>query len=175
MSDIKVNKNVVWLIWIFTAIVYALVIILHELPKSDWQPSFVGYLAGLNATINGTCFALLLTSYFVIRKGNVALHKKLNTTAMILSLVFLLSYVVRNFFAADVSYGGSFEGLYLFVIVSHILLAGISLPFILLSYYHGFIDNRIRHRKLVKFVFPIWLYVTFTGVLVFLFLAPYYE
>ena len=175
MSEVKVNRSIIILIWLFTAVVYALVIILHELPKSEWQPDFIGYLPGLNATLNATCFILLSISFFVIKKGNVGLHKKLNTTAMVLSVLFLLSYVTRNYFADDVIYQGGYRMLYLFILLTHILLAGVSLPFILLSYYHGFIDNRKLHKKLVKFVFPIWLYVTLTGVLVYLFLAPYYD
>ena len=171
MNDTHPKKSIIALIWIFTALVYALVIVLHELPKSDWAPSFISTLPALNAVINGTCFTLLVVSFFVIRRGNVSLHKRLNTSAMILSVLFLLSYVTNHFFSGDTVYMGSFKGLYYFVLITHILLAGVSLPFILLAYYHGFIDNRAKHRKLVKFVYPMWLYVTFTGVLVFLFLC----
>ena len=164
------GKLIVRLIWLFTIVVYALVIVLHELPKAEWQPDFVGFLPGLNALINGTCFLLLVSSLIAIKKGNITLHKRLNSSAMILSVVFLLSYITNHYFAADTHYLGDFKTVYYIILITHILFAGISLPFILLAYYHGFIDNRVKHRKLVKFVYPIWLYVTLTGVLVFLFL-----
>jgi putative membrane protein len=83
--------------------------------------------------------------------------------------------VFYHLFADETKYGGDFLGIYYFILVTHIILAGVSLPFILLAYYRGFIGDIAKHRKMVKFVYPIWLYVTFTGVLVFLFLAPYYN
>lgn len=172
---IKGDKRILTGIWVFTVIVYALVVFLHELPQASSAPGFVPYQPLLHATINGTCFLLLLASLFAIRKRQVELHKKLNTAAMFLSLIFLLSYVVHHYFAGDTSYGGDFKSLFYFVLITHILLAGLSLPFILLAYYRGLIGDYQRHRKLVKFVFPVWVYVTFTGVLVYLFLAPYYS
>jgi putative membrane protein len=170
----KPNKIIIWGIYIFSAVVYGLVIILHELPGSDFAPAFISFQPLLHAVLNGSCFILLLTSLSFIKKGNVEMHKRLNTLAMLLSVVFLLSYVVYHYFAGDTSYLGEFKGVYIFILLTHILLAALSLPFILLAYYHGFIGNVAKHKKMVRFVYPIWLYVTFTGVLVYLFLVPYY-
>lgn len=170
----KPNKNIIWGIYIFTAAVYALVIILHELPGATSAPAFTAFQPLLHASLNGACFVLLILSLMAIKNKNVNLHKRLNSLAMLLSLVFLLSYVVYHYFAGDTEYLGDYKGIYYFVLLTHILLAGFSLPFILLAYYHGFIKNLDKHRKLVKFVYPVWLYVTFTGVLVYVFLAPYY-
>tara|TARA_Y100000385_G_scaffold128189_2_gene133443 strand:+ start:52920 stop:53390 length:471 start_codon:yes stop_codon:yes gene_type:complete len=155
-------------------LVYALVIVLHELPGAEVAPEFIVYQPLMHSIINGTCFILLLLSLSFIKRGNVAMHKRLNTTAMLLSVLFLLSYVVYHYFAGDTAYLGDYKGLYIFILITHILLAGLSLPFILLAYYHGFIGNIVKHKKMVRFVFPVWLYVTFTGVIVYLFLAPYY-
>jgi putative membrane protein len=155
-------------------LVYALVIVLHELPGAEVAPEFTVYQPLMHSIINGTCFILLLLSLSFIKRGNVAMHKRLNTTAMLLSVLFLLSYVVYHYFAGDTAYLGDYKGLYIFILITHILLAGLSLPFILLAYYHGFIGNIVKHKKMVRFVFPVWLYVTFTGVIVYLFLAPYY-
>ncbi len=168
------NKTIIWGIYIFSAVVYALVIILHELPGSEFVPAFTSFQPLLHAVLNGSCFILLLTSLSFIKKGNVEVHKRLNTLAMLLSVVFLLSYVVYHYFAGDTSYLGDFKGIYIFILLTHIFLAGLSLPFILLAYYHGFIGDVVKHKKMVRFVFPVWLYVTFTGVIVYLFLAPYY-
>ncbi len=168
------NKNIIRGIYLFSALVYALVIVLHELPGAEVAPEFTVYQPLMHSIINGTCFILLLLSLSFIKRGNVAMHKRLNTTAMLLSVLFLLSYVVYHYFAGDTAYLGDYKGLYIFILITHILLAGLSLPFILLAYYHGFIGNIVKHKKMVRFVFPVWLYVTFTGVIVYLFLAPYY-
>jgi|TARA_B110001469_G_scaffold76011_1_gene72107 putative membrane protein len=168
------SKSIVWGIYIFSAIVYALVIILHELPGAELAPPFTSFQPLLHASLNGTCFILLIASLTFIKKGNVQMHKRLNSLAMLLSVMFLLSYVVYHYFAGDTEYLGDFKRIYIFILVTHIFLAGLSLPFILLAYYHGFIGNLVKHKKMVRFVYPIWLYVTCTGVIVYLFLAPYY-
>lgn len=171
---IELDKRVVYGIYAFTAVVYGLVILLHELPEVAYKPSFVSYLPALNAVINGTCFMLLIGALVAIKKKLIKLHKQLNTTAMVLSVLFLLSYVLNHYFSGDTVYGGNMTGLYYFILISHILLAGISLPFILLAYYKAYAGDMEGHRKMVKFTYPMWVYVTFTGVLVFMFLAPYY-
>lgn len=170
----KENKSVIWGIWIFTVVVYALVIILHEMPGAENTPAFVAYLSPLNATINCTCFLLLIASLFAVKSGKIGWHKKLNTAAIVLSVFFLLSYVMNHYFSGDTVYGGENKTLFYFILISHIVLAGLSLPFILLAYYRGYIGAVSKHKKLVRFTYPVWLYVTFTGVLVYLFLAPYY-
>jgi len=173
-TDQIVDKRVTRFIWVFTAIVFALVIVLHELPKMNWQPSFVLFLPKLNASINGTVFILLLTTLWAIKMGKITMHRKLNTVAMVLSVLFLLSYVTNHYFSGDTIYGGEMSGLYYFVLITHVVLAGLSLPMILFSYYYGHLNLVHKHKKLVRFTYPIWLYVAFTGVLIYLFLSPYY-
>jgi len=175
MTEGVVNKNVTRLIWIFTALVYGLVIVLHELPEANSKPNFITNLSLINAIINGTTFVLLIFSLWAVKSKKIGLHKKLNTTAMVLSVIFLLSYLANHYFTGDTKYGGSMVGLYYFVLISHIFLAGVSLPFILFSYYFGYLNIIQRHKKLVRFTYPIWLYVALTGVLIYLFLAPYYH
>ena len=168
------NKTIKWGIWVFTAVVYILVMLLHELPALESAPTFVKSLPAFNAFINGTSFILLILALVYIKKGNVPMHKALNTTAMVLAVVFLLSYVTNHTFSGDTIYGGDYKGVYYFVLISHIVLAGLSLPLILFAYAYGYFDLRVKHKKMVKVTYPLWLYVTFTGVLVYLFLAPYY-
>jgi putative membrane protein len=162
------------LIWVFTVVVYALVIALHELPGMESNPSWSKYQPLANALLNGSCFVILISSFIAIRRKKVALHKFLNTSAMFLSLVFLLNYVVYHSISGDTQYGGDSRGLYLFILLTHIALAGISLPMILFAWMRGYYNDIVGHRKLVRFTYPIWLYVTLTGVLVYLFLSPYY-
>lgn len=170
----KEDKRVIWGIWIFTLVVFALVIILHELPQAEEMPAVMAHAPLFHALLNGTCAILLIVSLLAVKKRNIPLHKKLNTGAMLLSVIFLLSYVVFHYFSGDTVYGGEMKGLYYTILLSHILLAGLSLPFILLAYYRGLIGSIDKHKKLVRFTYPVWLYVCVTGVAVYLFLAPYY-
>lgn len=174
MTEKIVDKRITRFIWVFTAIVFAIVIVLHELPKMEWQPPFILFLPKLNAFINGTVFILLLTTLWAIKRKNIQLHKKLNTAAMVLSVLFLLSYVANHYFSGDTKYGGDMSGLYYFVLITHVVLAGLSLPMILFSYYYGYLNLVHKHKNLVRFTYPIWVYVAFTGVLIYLFLSPYY-
>ena len=168
------NKKVTVFIWVFTMVVFALVTLLHYIPKPDEAPAFTKLLPLLNASLNGTCFVLLISSLVMIKKKNVAMHQRLNTLAMILSVFFLLSYVLYHITNGDAKYGGENKGLYFFILFSHVILAGLSLPAILIAYYKAWLGNVAAHRKIVKYTYPVWLYVTFTGVLVYVFLKPYY-
>lgn len=169
------DKRIVSGIYVFTAAVYALVIILHELPKAAFMPEWMQHLPMFHAFLNGSCTLFLIASLVAIKSKNILMHKSLNTMAMLFSLIFLLSYVTYHYFSGDTRYLGDYKGLYYFILISHIFLAALSLPFILLAYYRGLIGQIEKHKKLTRFTYPIWLYVTITGVMVYLFLAPYYE
>jgi len=141
--------------------------------------------------LNGTCSVLLLFSLWAIKKRNIPLHRRLNLTAFLLSSLFLVSYVTAHYFIPDTHFGdtdhnGMLDGaeqaavsgikpVYLFILLSHIFLAVIVLPLVLLSFYYGWTDQRQKHRKLTRFSYPIWLYVTITGVVVYLMISPYYN
>lgn len=170
----KENKNIIRGIWLCSTVVFLLVVSLREIPKPDFRPAFTYYQPLVHALFNGTVFILLLFSLVAIKQKQITLHKKLNSVAMIVSLLFLLSYVVYHFFSPETKYGGDLSGLYFFILASHVILAAVSLPFILLAYYRGYIGQVEKHRKMVKAVYPVWLYVALTGVLVYLFLSPYY-
>ena len=175
MSDIKENKLLKRGIIIFTVLVYGLVIVLHEIDFNIETPEFAKSQPLLHAILNGATFLALIFALVAVKKGNVGLHKKLTSTGMLLSLVFLLSYVLYHTLADSTAYEGDMTGLYYFILVTHIILAGLSLPFILLAYYRGFIGDVEKHKKIVKFTYPVWLYVALTGVVVYIFLSPYYS
>ena len=154
-------------------------------------PGFVYFLPKLNAILNGTCSVLLLTSLYFIRQGNVAVHKRLNILTFILSSVFLVSYILFHYFAPETRYGdldgngvlssqeivvaGWLRYVYYVILITHILAAIAVLPLVLLSFYRGLQMQVEKHKKLVRFTFPIWLYVTVTGVIVYLMISPYYN
>jgi putative membrane protein len=174
MSNKKSNKIFVWGIWVFTVVVYALVMSLHYVPKFDDAPVFTQQLPLFHAFLNGSCFVLLILSLISVKKKNIQLHRRLNTVAMLFSVVFLLSYVLYHATNNDTNYGGDYSGVYYFILITHILLAALSLPAILFAFYKGFIGDIENHRKIVRYTYPVWLYVALTGVLVYLFLKPFY-
>ena len=161
---------------IVSILVFAIVVILNVLPKPDFTPAFIPYLPTLNATINGTCFVLLLISFYFIKQKNIAAHKKVNMTAFFLSALFLVSYILYNYFSEETKFPkeNSLRPLYLFILLTHIVLASLVLPFILMSFYRGLNMQVEKHKKIVRWTFPIWLYVTLTGVIVYLMISPYY-
>ncbi len=169
------RRSILISIYVITAVVYVLVVLLHQLPAPSTTPEFVAHLPLVNATINGCCTLLLIASLVAIRLRHFQIHARLNTGAMVLSLVFLLSYVLNHTFRGSTSYGGDHRGLFLFLLISHIILAGVSLPMILMAYYRGWLGQVAEHRRLVRFTYPLWLYVTISGVLVYLCMAPYYS
>ncbi len=159
--------------------VFALVVCLNQkiIPAPETIPGFVKTLPLLNALINGTCSILLLLSLYFIKKKRIDIHKRINLTAFVLSSLFLVSYVLFHFFAKETKFPSDnpMRPVYLIILISHIILAALVLPLVLLSFYHGLKNNVATHRKLVRFSYPIWLYVTITGVIVYLMISPYYQ
>jgi putative membrane protein len=159
--------------------VFLLVIVLNRqlIPAPAEIPAFIYKLPLLHAITNGTCSLLLIISYMSIRRKRVTLHKRLNVTAFLLSALFMASYVTYHYMAPETPFptGNPLRPLYLFILSSHIILAAVVLPLILLSFYHGLKNNVAKHRKLTRWSFPIWLYVTVTGVVVYLMISPYYQ
>ncbi len=150
---------------------------LHFLPKPDHVPEIIKHCPLLNAILNGTCTILLIASFIAIRNKKIAIHKKLNVTAFILSALFLLSYVAYHSFGKETLFpkDNPLRPVYIFILSSHIILAAVVLPMVLLSFYRGLTNQVIKHRKLARWTLPIWLYVTTTGVVVYLMISPYYN
>lgn len=191
--SVENEKPVKLTIYITTLLICVVVTILNQkwLPHPDTFPDFIYKLPALNALLNGTCSVLLLASLLAIKRGNIALHKRLNLSAFVLSALFLISYVTAHYFIPDTRYGDAdhdgvmtaaesaavsgIKPLYLVILLSHIFLAIVVLPMVLLSFYYGLTDQRQKHWKLTRFSYPIWLYVTVTGVVVYLMISPYYN
>jgi putative membrane protein len=135
-----------------------------------------GLLPRVHAIINGTTAVLLLLGLWFIKAQKIVLHRAMMVSAFALSALFLVSYVLSKINADPIPYGG--EGfvryLYFFILISHILLSIPVLPLAMFAIYWGFTGAYKRHRKVVRWTFPIWLYVAVTGVLVYLFMQSYY-
>jgi putative membrane protein len=159
-------------------VVFLAVVVLNRkwLPRPDVMPSFVTVLPALNGFINATCSLLLLLSLYFIKQKNIAAHKTTNIITFGLSSVFLVSYVLYHYFADETIFpvDNPLRPVYLTILITHIILAATVLPLVLLSFYYGLRMNVERHKKLVRFTYPIWLYVTVTGVVVYLMISPYY-
>ncbi|OAQ41667.1 hypothetical protein A5893_00720 [Pedobacter psychrophilus] len=173
--------------------VFLVVVILNRkiIPVTIEIPSFVYFLPKLNAFINGTCSILLLVSLYFIKNKNITAHKRTNIITFILSSLFLVSYILFHYFAPETKFGdlnndgvlnskeivssGNLRYVYYVILITHIVLAAGVLPLILLSFFRGLKMQVERHKKLVRWTFPIWLYVTVTGVIVYVMISPYYN
>lgn len=173
---IKNEKNILKGIFILSGLVLIAVIVLGLLPRADHVPDFVKTLPTLNAFLNGMCSVLLIASFYFIKKKDIQTHKKLNIVTFVLSSIFLLSYVTFHSFGIETKFPSDnpIRPIYLAILISHIILAAVVLPLVLLSFYFGLTNKVTAHRKLTRFSFPIWLYVTVTGVIVYLMISPYY-
>jgi len=151
----------------------------------------VSFLPRLNAMINSTVSVLLVAGYIAIRNKKITTHRSLMLTAFFLSGLFLISYVVYHLISPDsTKFGdinhdavlspeeavaaGSVRYIYYFVLLTHILLSTAIVPMVLTTIYRAYSQNFQKHRKLARWTFPLWLYVSVTGVVVYLLIAPYY-
>lgn len=171
------DKIILRFVFAITAVVVLLVIVLRYIPRPHEMPAFAKVLPKINALINATCTILLGSSFLCVRSGKIAAHKRLNLLTFILSTIFLLSYVAYHAVAPETLFpkANPWRPVYLFILSSHILLAMIVLPLVLISFYRGLTNQIPLHRKIVRWSFPIWLYVTTTGVIVYLMISPFYR
>lgn len=136
----------------------------------------LGFLPPIYASINALTALLLLWAVVQIKKGNKALHEKLIKTCMVLSVLFLIMYVIYHATADATPYLG--EGvskfIYFFILITHIVLSIVVIPFVLFTYARAANSDFERHKKIAKITFPLWLYVALSGVVVYLMIAPYY-
>jgi putative membrane protein len=175
---------------VFSVIVFAAVVLLNRV-KLEVDLGFDVHLFALaNAIINSIVAVLLVVALLAVKQKKYVLHKRLMLTAMALSVLFLVSYICHHLFAGDTIFGdldkdgllseveksavGSGRTLYILVLLTHIPLAGLILPFILFTAYRALTGEYARHKKLAKITWPVWLYVAITGVLVYWMIQPYY-
>ena len=173
----KLGRTLVIVSWILTLIVWALVGAMQRFTLPLPENIDLSILPAINATLNSLVAVCLIAAIYSIVKLNRAdLHKLFINGAVGLSILFLLSYVTYHITHGEVKYGG--EGIlrtvYFFFLITHIVLAAVSFPFILLSLAYAISNQFTKHRHIVKFSFAMWLYVAVTGPIVYLMLRPYY-
>ena len=134
------------------------------------------FLPPIYASMNGITALLLLGALWAIKNKKIPLHDNLMKTAVACSLLFLLMYVAYHMTSDPTPYGGegAIRYFYYFVLISHIILSVVVIPLVLHSYVRAYLGDFIAHKKIVKYAYPVWLYVAITGVIVYLMISPYY-
>ena len=184
------DKKARLLIAIFSVIVFSAVVLLSRI-KLDVNLGFdVHYFAAVNAMLNSGVAILLILALVAVKGGKYLLHRNLMLFAMVLSILFLVSYICHHLFAGETRFGdidhnglisdeeksaaGSARIIYYVLLGTHIPLAGIILPFILFTAYRGLTADFAKHKKLARITWPIWFFVAVSGVVVYLMISPYY-
>jgi len=173
-SEIQKEKNFNKLITVVSIGVPIVVAILFGVKIPNVER--LGFLPPIYASINAITAILLICAVLAIKNGKRQLHQNLMTSCIVLSLLFLIMYIAYHMTSDSTSYGGegSIRYLYLFILVSHIILSIVVIPLVLKTYARAYLKKYEAHRKLAKITFPIWLYVAISGVVVYLMISPYY-
>lgn len=187
----KNDQKAYWLIGIFSVVVFSVVVLLGKI-QLDVQPGFdVHMFATANAFINACIAVLLVAALWAVKTRQYKLHKQLMLAALVLSVVFLVSYIAHHLLAGEAKFGdsnhdgvvseaelaavGSTRLIYFIILITHIFLAAIILPFILFTAYRALTAEYAVHKKLAKITWPLWLYVAVTGPIVYWMIHPYYR
>ena len=186
----KNDRKAKLLIWIVSIVVFAAVAFLSKF-KLNISLGFNPHIfATANAVINTMVALLLLAGLTAVKQKKYQLHKTIMLTAIVLSVLFLVSYIGHHLLAGDTRYGdtnhdgivsdaeklqaGGLRTFYYLLLITHIPLAAIILPFILFTAYRALIGEYEQHKKLVRVTWPVWFYVAISGVIVYLMISPYY-
>jgi len=180
-------KLIIWSASIFVFIGIALLSRIKVSVNLSFDPHI---FATINAVINSIVAILLIAALLAVKSKKYIVHKNIMITAIILSIFFLISYVCHHLFAGDTKFGdinhdgvlsidekmsaGSLRYIYYFILITHIPLAGIILPFILFTAYRALSGDYLKHKRLARVTWPIWFYVAISGVLVYWMIKPYY-
>lgn len=184
------DKKARALIWTISVLVFIAIAVLSRYKL----PVYLGFdphlFAKANAIINSAVAILLIAALIAVKNKHYLLHRRLMFTAIVFSLLFLLSYVCHHLFTGETRYGdvnhdgilnnyekaqaGTARIVYYFVLATHIPLAAIILPFILFTAYRALTGEYAKHTRLSRITWPVWLYVAFTGVIVYIMISPFY-
>jgi putative membrane protein len=187
----KNDKQAKLLIGIFSVVVLVAVTFLSKFTLVVELPFDKHIFALVNALLNATVAVLLVVALIAVKQKNYTAHKNIMLTALLLSILFLVSYIAHHLFAGETKFGdtdhdglvsvaelalvGNTRGLYFILLATHIILAATSLPFILFTAYRGLTGEYADHKRKAKRMWPIWFYVAVTGPLVYMMIKPYYS
>jgi len=189
----KNDKRAKWFIIVVSVVIFGAVVALdNKVLQPEFPFSFdVHLFAFFNSIVNSVVSLLLIWGLFSVRQKKYVLHKKIMTAAIICSVLFLLSYICHHLFAGDTKFGdidhngvvsaeelasiGMLRYVYYFILITHIILAAVILPFILLTAYRALTAEYLAHKKIARYTWPLWLYISVTGVVVYWMISPYYS
>jgi putative membrane protein len=186
----KNDKKAYWIIGMFSIIVFTAIVALSKY-KLDIRADFdIHIFAKINAYINSAVAVLLVAALVAVRRGKYQLHRNIMLGAMLLSVLFLVSYIAHHLLAGEAKFGdvnhdgllsmdektqvGGLRTFYLLLLGTHIVLAAIILPFILFTAYRALTSDWPAHKKIARYTWPLWLYVAVTGPVVYFLISPYY-
>ncbi len=173
--DLALEKRLNTIAYIVSAVVLLLVGLMRRV-KIDLGVDF-SFLPPIHASLNALCALILLLALYYIKNKQVENHRRAIYAAMVCSALFLVSYVLYHFTTPETRYGGTgvMRTLYFILLITHVVLAAVILPFILLTFTRAYTNQFERHKKMARWVFPLWLYVAVTGPVCYLMLQPYYQ
>lgn len=186
----KNDKKAGWLIGIFSFVVFAVVVALGKIKLDAPEGLNVHVFALFNAVVNAVVAVLLIAALVAVKRGKYILHKQIMMAALVLSIAFLVSYITHKLFAGEARFGdadhdglvseaekaavGGMRMVYFIILVTHIFLAAVILPFILFTAYRGLTAEFGAHKKIARYTWPLWFYVAATGPVVYAMISPYY-
>jgi|SRR5690625_3623909 len=182
-NNVSINKqqqrNYTPFIWVLSILAIIIILGVNYIPRSTSGTIFgveLTVLPLINAILNGIALIFLILALVTIKKKNVKTHKRFILAAFSATFLFLITYLTYHALAGSTTFGGTgiIKGVYYFVLITHIVLAAVVLPLSLITLGRGLNMDVEKHRKIARWTMPIWLYVSFTGVLVYLLISPYY-
>jgi putative membrane protein len=175
----KQKKDKPWavLIVVISILIPVVVSLLLFNPEKLQAGGWVKWLPHLNGIINTATSVALLAGFLFIKNNKPEHHRLSMLSSFALGTLFLVSYLIYHSSVPSTSYEnpGAIRYLYYFLLLSHILLAVAVVPLVLLALYHAIMKNFVRHKKVARYAFPVWLYVSVSGVIVYLMISPYYQ
>lgn len=175
LKNVRPAKALGVILLISASVFLFLIWLIYYKGGSNYSSNLITSLPALNASLNATSAVLLLFGYRAILQGKYLTHMRFNLTAFFTSSLFLISYVIYHNFHGSTSFPGQgiIRPIYFTILISHIILSALVMPMILTSFYLAFSGKIKTHRKVSKVTLPVWLYVSVTGVLIFLLLNLY--
>jgi putative membrane protein len=169
----KANKYNNWVIILSVAIP----VVVAGMFRVKLKVQLPVFLPPIYATINAFTAILLIVAFWAIKSKKIELHKKLMKTAIVFSILFLILYVLYHMTSNSTKYlgEGALRTVYFVLLISHILLSIVVIPFVLITYVRAITNNIELHKNIAKYTFPLWLYVAISGVLVYILISPYYH
>src|SRR5690606_1494761 len=172
----KRYKGLVWTLSIVIPLAVAALFGIN-LRRLGYDVEPLSFLPPIYATINGLTAVCLVVAVSAVRRGNRKLHERLVKLCTVFSSLFLLMYMAYHMTSDSTPFGGegAIRYIYFFILITHILLSIIIIPFVLFAFIRGIAGAYERHKKLARITYPMWLYVAVTGVVVYLMISPYYQ